>query len=136
MDSAVGERGDQMSDRERRQRQIARELLSQYLPTQLKFETLQKIKIEKLKAGESNTMVCEQLGEVGDKRMRLLFKSEVLLDKAELTEVQRMIIEQTYYYGKSLEYIAIKLNYSIPHIKRLKAQALEAIGSVIEDDTQ
>ena len=124
------------NEREKRQRQIARELLSQYLPLQLNTDALNKIKIEKLEAGEDNSMVCEQLREESDKRHKLLIKIEILLDKAELSEIQRIIIEQTYYYGKSLEYIAIKLNYSIPHIKRLKAQALEAIGSVIEDDTQ
>lgn len=124
------------SEREKRQREIAREFLSQYLPIQLKFETLRKIKIEKLEAGEDNTMVCKQLGEVGDKRHKLLSKIEILLDKAELSEIQRMIIEHTYYYGKSLEYIALKLNYSIQHIKRLKAQALTTIGSIIEHETQ
>ena len=124
------------NEREKRQRQIARELLSQYLPLQLNTDALNKIKIEKLQAGEDNSMVCEQLREESDKRHKLLIKIEILLDKAELSEIQRIIIDQTYYYGKSLEYIAIKLNYSIPHIKRLKAQALASIGSVIEDDTQ
>lgn len=124
------------NEREKRQRQIARELLSQYLPLQLNTDALNKIKIEKLEAGEDNSMVCEQLREESDKRHNLLIKIEILLDKAELSEIQRIIIDQTYYYGKSLEYIAIKLNYSIPHIKRLKAQALASIGSVIEDDTQ
>lgn len=123
-----------MSDREKRQREIAREFLSQYLPVDMKREALIKIKKEKIYAGEDVAIVCEELGRQGDKQLELLNRIKLLTD--ELPEVQRDIIELTYVYGRSLQYIAIELNYSIQHIKRLKAQALTTIGNIIEHETQ
>lgn len=130
MDSAVGERGDQVSNREKRQREIAVNMLSQYIPTEMHLNALRKARDKKSEAGEDIAVLNKQIDRTYDKLIDLGDRIALLVD--ELPEVQRDIIVRTYIFGENQQSIEKDLNYSVRHIQRLKAQALTTIGIAIE----
>lgn len=60
-------------------------------------------------------------------------KSEIL-DAINRLEDQRYrsILRSYYVYGMNLEKIAVEMNYSFPHIKRLRREAIESLKMILE----
>ena len=123
-----------MSNREKRQREIAVNMLSQYIPMEMHLNALRKARDKKSEAGEDIAVLNKQIDRTYDKLIDLGDRIALLVDA--LPEVQRDIIVQTYICGESQQSIANSMHYSVQHIKRLKAQALTTIGVIIEHETR
>lgn len=123
-----------MSNREKRQREIAVNMLSQYIPTEMHLNALRKARDKKREAGEDVTALNKQINRTYDKLIDLGDRIALLVD--ELPEVQRDIIVRTYICGESQQSIAKDLNYSVRQIRRLKAQALTTAGIIIKHGPQ
>ena len=123
-----------MSNREKRQREIAVNMLSQYIPMEMHLNALRKVRDKKCEAGEDIAVLNKQIDRTYNKLIDLGDRIALLVD--ELPEVQRDIIVQTYICGESQQSIANSMHYSIQHIRRLKAQALTTIGAIIEHEGQ
>lgn len=123
-----------MSDREKRQRETAVNMLSQYIPMEMHLNALRKARDKKRETGEDVTALNKQIDRAYDKLIDLGDRIALLVD--ELPEVQRDIIVRTYICGESQRSIAKDLNYSVRQIKRLKAQALTTAGIIIKHGPQ
>ena len=123
-----------MSDREKKQRETAVNMLSQYIPMEMHLNALLKARDKKCEAGEDIAVLNKQIDRTYDKLIDLGDRIALLVD--ELPEVQRDIIVQTYICGESQQSIGNSMHYSVQHIQRLKAQALTTIGVIIEHEGQ